>query len=81
MILTISKWGNSQGIRIPKDLMKKLHAAIGTTVNAEFHDGKVIIEPVLIQKKYDIHDLVKKIQTKHKQKEIDWGKSEGNETW
>ena len=60
MLLKISKWGNSQGIRLPKDFLMKLHASIGTPVNAEYHNGKIIIEPVSTPKKYNIHDLVKK---------------------
>lgn len=32
MTATISKWGNSQGLRFPKDIMKDLHLAIGDKV-------------------------------------------------
>ena len=81
MLLIISKWGNSQGIRFPKDLLSKLQAKVGSHVNAEFRDGKIIIEPVDIPKKYDIHDLVKGINKKGKKEEFDWGKPEGNEVW
>lgn len=81
MILTINKWGNSQGIRLSKDLMNKLHASVGMSVNAEFHDGKIIIEPAISKKIYNIHDLVKKINRQKKQEEVDWGKPEGNEIW
>ena len=81
MILTISKWGNSQGIRLPKELLKKLHATIGKTVNAEYENGKVIIQPVLIPKSYDIHNLVNSIDQSSIEEEIDWGKPEGNELW
>ena len=81
MILTINKWGNSQGIRLPKDLMNKLHATVGMSVNAEFHDGKIIIEPASPKKIYNIHDLVKKIKPQDKQSEVDWGKPEGKEIW
>lgn len=81
MVLTINKWGNSQGIRFPKELLKKLHAQIGSSLNVEYENGKVIIEPIITPKKYNIHELVKNIEAKDKQEEIDWGKAEGNETW
>lgn len=81
MILKINKWGNSQGIRLPKDLMNKLHATVGMSVNAEFHDGKIIIEPASPKKKYNIHDLVRKVKPHQEQSEVDWGKPEGNEIW
>ncbi|MDA3941568.1 MAG: AbrB/MazE/SpoVT family DNA-binding domain-containing protein [Spirochaetia bacterium] len=81
MILTINKWGNSQGIRLPKDLMNKLHVTVGTSLNAEFLEGRVIIEPVSSPLQYDIHELVKNIPKRQMQSEVDWGKPEGNEIW
>lgn len=81
MILTINKWGNSQGIRLPKDLLNKLHASVGMALNAEVHNGKIIIEPVAPEKVYNIHDLVREIDPQYGQKEVDWGKPEGNEIW
>ncbi len=53
MVLTINKWGNSQGIRLPKDLLNKLHVTVGMALNAEVLNGKIIIEPVT-PKKYII---------------------------
>jgi antitoxin MazE len=81
MILTINKWGNSQGIRFPKELLKKLHANIGSSVNVEYEDGKVIIEPIVLPKKYNIHDLVKNIKAEDRPKEVNWGIAQGNEEW
>lgn len=81
MVLTISKWGNSQGIRFPKDLLEKLHAKVGSTLNVEYQDGKVIIEPIEVHKKYDIHELCKNITPEDKPEEVNWGKAEGNEIW
>ncbi len=81
MILTINKWGNSQGIRFPKDLLKKLHAKVGSSLHVEYKDGKVILEPIEIPKKYNIHELVKDITPEYKAEEINWGKPEGKEEW
>ena len=81
MVLTINKWGNSQGIRFPKDLLRQLNAKVGSSLNVEYHDGKVIIEPIDIPKKYDIHELVKNITPDNKSEEVNWGKTEGKEVW
>lgn len=81
MVLTINKWGNSQGIRIPKDLMNKLHVKVGMALNAEVLNGKIIIEPVTPKKVYNIHDLVSEIEPQYGRNEVDWGKPEGNEIW
>lgn len=80
MVLTINKWGNSQGIRFPKDLLNKLHAKIGSSLNVEYRDGKVIIEPIEVPKKYNIHELVADIKPEDRE-EANWGKAEGKEVW
>lgn len=81
MILTINKWGNSQGIRFPKDLLEKIHAKVGSSLNVEYQDGKLIIEPIEVRRKYNIHELVKNIRPEDKPEEVNWGKSEGKEIW
>lgn len=77
MIVTINKWGNSQGIRFPKELLRKLHAKVGSSLNVEYEDGRVIIEPIDTSPKYNIHDLVKKISVDDRPDEVNWGKAEG----
>ena len=70
MTATISKWGNSQGLRFPKDIMKGLHLAIGDKVNIFIENNKVIVEPIAKEKiKYDINELVLKIPKNYKAKE------------
>ncbi|MCD4668680.1 MAG: AbrB/MazE/SpoVT family DNA-binding domain-containing protein [Sulfurimonas sp.] len=70
MTATISKWGNSQGLRFPKDIMKDLHLAIGDKVNIFIENNKVVIEPIQKEKiKYDINELVSKIPKNYKAKE------------
>lgn len=80
MILTINRWGNSQGVRFPKELLDKIHTVVGMRIRAEYIDGKIIIEPVDTPKKYNIKDLIKKIPLMHKQAAYDWGIN-GKETW
>lgn len=80
MILTVNKWGNSQGVRFPKALLDKIHTAVGMNIKAEYRDGKIIIEAVDALKKYSINDLVKKIPVNFKQIEYNWG-VEGKEIW
>jgi len=70
MTATISKWGNSQGLRFPKDIMKDLHLDIGDKVNIFVENNKAIIEPIEKEKiKYDINELVSKIPKDYKAKE------------
>jgi antitoxin MazE len=70
MTAKISKWGNSQGLRMPKDIMDSLHLQVGDNVNISMLDGKVIIEPM---KKdilnYDLNELISKIPSDYKTNE------------
>ena len=44
----ISAIGNSYGVSIPKEILKKLHLRAGAhvEVNIDEHEGKIIIEPI-----------------------------------
>lgn len=70
MTATISKWGNSQGLRLPKDIVLNLHLSIGDVVNVFIENEKVIIEPIKKEKvTYDINELVSKIPKGYKANE------------
>ena len=46
MRVTISKWGNSLGIRIPRGLAEDAHLAEGTTLDLRVENGRLVAEPV-----------------------------------
>lgn len=46
MTATVSKWGNSQGFRIPKDVMENLHISIGDKVDIEIKGEVAITKPI-----------------------------------
>ena len=77
MTATISKWGNSQGLRFPKSVLKELNLSIGDKVKFLIQDDKIILEPV---KKYDIKELVKKIPSDYKPYE-EFNDKSGLEEW
>ena len=67
MTATISKWGNSQGVRLPKNIVKKLHLAIGDAVKIIVENNRVIMEPIRKEKhSYNINELVSKIPLNYK---------------
>ena len=47
METTISKWGNGQGIRIPKAFMETMELDVGEEVNMKLEDDKLTIEKSL----------------------------------
>ncbi len=81
MTATISSWGNSQGLRFPKDIMKELHLSIGDKVKILIENEKIVIEPIKqAREKYDIHDLVQKLPRNYKAYE-EFDNKIGMEEW
>jgi len=67
MTATISSWGNSQGLRFPKNIMKELNLTIGDKMNILIKHQKIILEPIKqSREKYDINDLVKQLPSNYK---------------
>lgn len=46
LIVTISKWGNSLALRIPKGLAEDVRLGEGSSVDMRLEDGRLVIEPV-----------------------------------
>lgn len=81
MTAKISKWGNSQGLRVPKDIMESLQLHIGDNVNITIVDGKAIIEPIKQNiPKYDLNELVSKVPQDYKVNE-EFDTTLGKEEW
>jgi antitoxin MazE len=62
MTAMISKWGNSQGLRVSKEMLQSLHLAVGDKVDLSIDEDKIIIKPIKKAKvKYSLDALVAKI--------------------
>ena len=87
MRTTIVKWGNSQGIRIPKTFLKNIHVSENDPVDITLSGEEIIIKKVKYRKhKTTKERLVEFYGTDFDQKciiqkEIDWGNSIGKEIW
>jgi antitoxin MazE len=87
MQTTIVKWGNSQGIRIPKAFLQSMEILENDIVDVTLEKDKIIIKKGEIKKhkttKERISDFYGPDFDKKytPQKEIDWGKPVGNEVW
>jgi len=80
MTATLSSWGNSQGLRLPKELFKELHLAIGDKLNISIENQKIILEPIKKRKKYSIDELVAKMPKDYKATE-ELSDRTGQEEW
>ena len=81
MTATISSWGNSQGLRLPKEIINALHLSIGDKVNVLVENQKIVLKPLKhVREKYDIHDLVKQLPADYKAYE-EFDTKAGSEAW
>jgi antitoxin MazE len=82
MVTKVQKWGNSQGLRLAKQVLEDVHISVGDDVNVTTRDGVIVISPVKrIRGKRDLRELVSRIPRNYKAGEIDWGKPTGKEAW
>jgi antitoxin MazE len=78
----IKKWGNSQGLRLSKQLLEDARLAVGDDVDVSVRDGVIVIAPARrVRGKRSLQELVSRIPEGYKAKEMDWGKPSGRETW
>lgn len=78
----IQKWGNSQGLRLAKNVLKDAHLGVGDEVNVAVRDGIIVILPIRkIRGRYRLKDLVAQIPKDYQANEADWGEPVGKESW
>jgi antitoxin MazE len=82
MVTKVQRWGNSQGLRLARQVLEDASIAIGDDVDVTVQDGMIVIAPVKrIRGKQSLQKLVSGIPKKYKPQEIDWGKPVGREVW
>ena len=82
MLAKIQKWGNSQGLRLAKNLLADAHIGVGDEVDISVKDGIIIVSPAKrIRGRHNLKDLVSRIPENYQTSEVDWGAPVGKETW
>lgn len=79
MVTTIQKWGNSQGIRIPKYLLDAVEWKEDEPLVLSADKNKIIIEKAKPRK--NIMELFADYDGEYVPEKIDWGDPEGEEVW
>lgn len=82
MQTNIVKWGNSQGIRLPKMLLDRVNLTESDIVDITVENGNIIIKKAENKKQYKtIQERFKDFNGEYEPIDIDWGKAEGKELW
>ena len=76
----IRTWGNSQGIRIPKEILKSAGIALNEILNISVSNGAITLEKPFrhktLEERAAVYDGNLNLDG-----EFDWGKAEGREVW
>ena len=80
METTIQKWGNSQGLRLPRQVLAEAHIGVGDAVQIAVEEDAIVIRKAR-KKKYDLAELVAQIPKDYKPEEVSFGPPVGKEVW
>jgi antitoxin MazE len=78
----IKKWGNSLGVRIPKEILENLGIKEGFEVEVIEKGRSIELKPVYknnLKKKYTLDELLAGMDKNNRPELIDWGPSVGKE--
>ncbi|MDD6988378.1 AbrB/MazE/SpoVT family DNA-binding domain-containing protein [Ruminococcus sp.] len=78
-LVSLQRWGNSQGVRIPKFILEEADIKINDEVNIFVSNGNIIIQKCYARK--SIQELFRDYEGNSKTEEFDWGKPVGDELW
>ncbi|WP_240377278.1 AbrB/MazE/SpoVT family DNA-binding domain-containing protein [Bacillus piscicola] len=73
--VTAQKWGNSLGIRIPKEAADRIGIDQGSEmeINVSRSESTITLKPKKSRKEYKLEELLAQITPENRHKEIDFG--------
>jgi antitoxin MazE len=77
MRVQVARWGNSLGIRIPKDIAKRVGLTEGSRVEIETDKDQIVITPA--RPHYALADLLIGMTPEAMHEAFDWGPDRGRE--
>lgn len=75
----LARWGNSLGVRIPKDIARRTGLTAGTQVEIETENNRIVITPVQ-QAHYSLSELLVGMTPEAMRDAFDWGPDKGRES-
>ena len=82
MITKVQSWGNSQGLRLNRQVLDEAHIAVGDEVDLSVREGVIMIAPAKrVRGGHDLKRLVARIPKNYRPDMVGWGKPVGREVW
>jgi antitoxin MazE len=79
MRVSIARWGNSLGVRIPKEIARPLALSEGAQVEIVAEGDRVVISPIRHPPRYNLADLLVGMTPEAMREAFDWGPDVGSE--
>lgn len=80
LVSKVQKWGNSQGLRLPKQILELADITVGDDVEIIVGEKQIVVKK-LSPPKYNLAQLISRIPKGYKSKEVDFGPPVGKEEW
>lgn len=78
----IQRWGNSQGVRLSRDVLADARLDVGDAVDVRAVDGTIVLTPVRrVRGRVSLAALVARVPEEPRPVEVDWEAPEGDEAW
>lgn len=82
MLAKIQKWGNSQGLRLSRQLLDCVDVQVGDEVEVIEKEGLIVISPLKrVRGRQNLNALLKHMPKEYHAEEINWGLQQGREEW
>lgn len=76
MLMSVTKWGNSLGVRIPRPIANKIGIQDGTPIDISIQDHHIVI-----RKGYSLQSLLDQVTSENIHEETSTGPACGKEFW
>jgi len=80
MVSRVQKWGNSQGLRLPKHVLESADIGVGDEVEVIPQEGQITIKKIS-RRKFDLAEMVSRMPRHYKAREESFGEPVGKEAW
>ena len=77
MQVHVARWGNSLGLRIPKDIARRVGLREGAQVDVEVEGDRIVVSPA--RPRYVLAELLKGMTPQAMREAFDWGPDKGRE--
>jgi antitoxin MazE len=79
MAVTLQRWGNSLGIRLPRPLLDQLGLGEGAQLDVRLDGDKLVLARA--SRRPRMSELLEGMTPEDRPEEVDWGPPVGKEDW